>query len=345
MGGAERVALAISRILDLDEISTSMYDPMKTYSEFSEHRVRVSGQRRPVLSRYDARAAVLSMTRMVESIELPEHDVVVCSSSGWAHGVRTKKPKIVYFHTPARWLYEPDQYFSGILRPVRPWFSLYARKLERWDRSCVQQSQTLLANSTEVKHRIGRVYGRTSDVVHPPCAFGVRSPMSAVTGLPERFLLTIARGRGYKNTTAAVQTSKALNVPLVVIGGEVADEPPYVIGLGRVKDEELAWLYANALALVAFAHEDFGLTPIEANMFGTPVVALGQGGYLDTVVPGVTGVLAKSLELRDLVSATESVLRTSWDKNAIVSHAQKFSLDAFGKRLSEEIERAVASCG
>ena len=122
------------------------------------------------------------------------------------------------------------------------------------------------------------------------------APRSAVEGQEPGFFLTVSRLHSYKNVVELVEAFRELpDERLLVVGqGPLEDQlaetcPANVTLLGRVSDDELRWLYANAAALVAVSYEDLGLTPVEAALFGTPSLALRFGGYLDTVIDGVNG--------------------------------------------------------
>ena len=99
-----------------------------------------------------------------------------------------------------------------------------------------------------------------------------------------------------------------------------------VITMGRVSDAELAWLYRNALGLICFAHEDFGLTPVEAALEGTPTLAVADSGYLDTIVNGVNGILAPNRNIDDVVISAKEFLSTTWDRASIMESAERFSV-------------------
>jgi glycosyltransferase involved in cell wall biosynthesis len=110
--------------------------------------------------------------------------------------------------------------------------------------------------------------------------------------------------------------------------------------LGQVSDEELRWLYQNARCLLAVAQEDFGLTPVEANLFGIPVVALRQGGYLETVSAGVNGVFLKEARVPNVVDAIDEAMRL--DPEGIRQWADIFSYESFARKMREAATEAVA---
>ncbi|MCF3940190.1 glycosyltransferase [Gordonia tangerina] len=167
--------------------------------------------------------------------------------------------------------------------------------------------------------------------------------MTPVLGVNDSFMLVVARPRGYKHVQVAAAAAKAAGVQLVVVGGSTGSRSASlggVLALGRVDESELRWLYRQARALVALAHEDFGLTPIEAHAFGTPVVALRAGGYLDTVIEGVNGVFVDSLSSPDVSEGIRTAMVRRWDRAAIRRSADRFTESSFMARIGQIIDEA-----
>jgi len=286
--------------------------------------------------RKDPRLALPILPKIFDDIRIPRTaDLVVCSSSGWAHAIATDRPKLVYWHTPARWLYEPQDYVLGAGPHVRAAMRALRPGLLRWDKARVRTTDRHVANSSVVQERLRRVYGIEAELAHPPVGISVHGgqrPVHELQGV--QYLLTIARGRGYKNIDLAIRAADRAQVILAVVGAESSLPSTYARGVGRVDDEQLRWLYANSSGLVALAHEDFGLTPLEANAFGRPVLALARGGYLDTVAAGKSGLLlADPPSVDSVADGMLALLRHEWEPGAICSHASQFSPEAFQRRL------------
>jgi len=277
-------------------------------------------------------------------------DVVVCSSSGWAHGARVEGRKIVYCHTPARWLYQPDRYLRGGARPVQAAAGLLRSRLVRWDKRAAASADSYLANSTAVAERIRSLYRIEAEVVPPPPAITPEGPIDAPAGVEPGFVLCVSRLLAYKNVDAIVRAFAALpDERLVVAGtGPAEQELRAVAGAnvtfaGRVTDAELRWLYANCRALVAASHEDFGLTPLEAAGFGKPTAALCFGGFLDTVEEGRTGVFFAEPTPEAIAAGVRELLATNWSAEAAVSSAARFSEARFVERLRGAVAGHVES--
>ena len=155
------------------------------------------------------------------------------------------------------------------------------------------------------------------------------------------YWLTVARSRGYKATDKLVEAfeSELPDERLVVVGGPKRPARPNVSYLGTVSDEELRWLYQQARALVSVSREDFGLTPVEANAFGTPALVLQDGGFLDTLLPGVSGKFIRSDAVDDIVSAVK-MFPLEWDVDAVMRNAERFSTAQFRQKLLDVISAA-----
>jgi glycosyltransferase involved in cell wall biosynthesis len=326
-GGAERVVLAMLQAFPDARLVTSIYDPHGTFPEFRAYRIETLLPRAPLVRR-DARLALPILAAAFGRHTVRDADVVVCSSSGWAHGVGSTAPKIVYCHTPARWLYQPDEYRLGHPWPVSLVLAAAGFTLRGWDARAAASAHTYIANSTAVAERVHQAYGRTAVVLHPPVTLEPDGPHRALAGVAPGFLLTVARGRGYKNADAVTKAARLHGVPLVVVGGR-RTHMPGVVSVRDVDDACLRWLYENCRSLVAAAYEDFGLTPVEAMAFGKPVLALRAGGYLDTVVDGVSGLFFEMPTANAIGGAIAKLETTSFDREAIRRHSERFSLERF----------------
>jgi glycosyltransferase involved in cell wall biosynthesis len=339
-GGAERVVLALCRAFPDAPVYTSLYDPATTFPEFRDRDVRPLWLDRAALLRKRHRLAlpVLPLAFMTARVEA---DVVICSSSGWAHGIRTDGRKVVYCHSPAKWLYRRDDYLGD--RPsaaARVGLRLLDPYLRGFDRRAAASADTYIANSTFVREQIRVVYGIDAEVLHPPAGLDPDGPAEPVPGIEPGFLLAVARLLPYKHVAETVDAFRLLPEHRLVVVGEgpgrgalEASLPGNVLLLGEVSDARLRWLYASCAGLVAASREDFGLTPVEVAAFGKPVAALRWGGYLDTVVPDVTGVLFERPDPGEIAAGVQRVLEREWGAEAIRAHAATFSEARFADRL------------
>ena len=343
-GGAERVVLAMLEAFPGARVVTTFHDPASTFPEFADHEVETTWPNRFRVLRDDPRRAFPILAPTVARHRITDADVVLASSSGWAHGFATDVPKVVYCHNPARWLHQRSDYAAGIPAPARVALDLLAPSLVRWDRRAATGATSYVANSTAVQQRIKRAYGIDADLLHPPPGLDPEGPQSPVPGLRPGFLLTIARARGYKNSQVLCEAAAHLpEHQLAVVGGlpESTHRPANVVDLGRVDDARLRWLYANAAGLVAVSHEDFGLTPVEGYGFGLPSVLLRAGGYLDSSVEDLTTVFVDEVSPSAVAAGVRELLARGWDRELIRKHADQFSPATFRQRLRDAVSRAV----
>lgn len=343
-GGAERVVLAIARAFPGARIHTSVYEPDGTYPEFADLEVVTTPLQRVAPLRRDPRRALPVLAPVVGRHRI-DADLVVASSSGWAHGFDTDGRVLVYCHAPARWLYQPENYLGGprwrspkglALAALTPW-------LRRWDAAAAARADRYLANSRVVRDRIREAYGIEAEVLAPPFGIDADGALEPVAPLAdwadEGYLLIVSRLLPYKNVGAAIEAVRGTGHRLVVVGdgplrAEIASSAPPNVRLARdLTDAQLRWVYAHATCLLAPSLEDFGLTPLEAAAAGVPTVALRAGGYLDTVLEGRTGVFVDEVTPRTIAAGIAAAEQTRWDPAAIRAHATSFGEDRFAQRV------------
>jgi glycosyltransferase involved in cell wall biosynthesis len=353
-GGAERVVLALHRAFPDAAIHTTLYDPENTYPEFRDAQVVVSPLNRIGPLRREHRAALPLLSYAVSRLPV-DADVVIVSSSGWAHGVPATGRKLVYCHAPARWLYQAEAYLGG--RPSRSFrgqvLTALSGGLRRWDRRAAASADRYLANSTVVRERIAETYGIEADVLAPPYGIDPSKAQHPVAGLEDwaddGYLLVVSRLMPYKNVDKAVEAVRGLPERLVVVGSGPlearlrAEAPDNVRIVTRLTDAELRWTYAHARTLLAPSLEDFGLTPLEAAAFGVPTLALRAGGYLDTIDEDVNGTFFEEPTVAAIRAAVVEGRDRVWDSRAVRAHADRFSEAHFHVRVRAEVERLLES--
>jgi glycosyltransferase involved in cell wall biosynthesis len=343
-GGAERVVLTLTRAFPHAPLHTSLYEPGSTFPGFGAVDVRTLPLNAVRPLRRHHRLALPLLASSFSRLRV-EDDVVICSSSGWAHGTRVAGRKIVYCHTPARWLYQQARYLRNSPRATRVAARALRGPLVRWDRRAARSADLYLANSTVVAERIEAAYGRVAEVLPPPPAITPAGEMLPFDRIEPGFVLCVSRLLAYKNVDAVVRAFALLPNERLVVAGTGPDGPALaaiaganVTFAGRVDDSTLRWLYANCAGLVAASYEDFGLTPLEAATFGKPVAALRWGGFLDTVVEGRNGIYFEVPTPAAVVEAVRDVLKTRWDPDTIRAVAERFS----ERRFIERIQSIVA---
>ena len=347
-GGAERVALALRGGLGTGPIVTSVQDPPATFPELTGYGARASWLQRVPGAKKDPRLMLplLPAAWSSQHVSAAEADVVIASSTGFAHGVRTDVPKIVYCHNPPRWLYQPEDYLLDQPRAVRGVLGALRPYLYSWDQRAAASAARYLANSSAVAARVKSSYGIEACIVHPPVGFAVDGPQRPPVQIDEGFLLLVSRPRGYKNVAVACEAVRQRpGESLVVVGGLPPAPPggwgPQIRLVNCIDDTELRWLYAHCRALVAPSYEDFGLTPVEAASFGKPTVALRAGGYLDTVIENETGVFADAVTPAAFADAIARMDALSLSAEVICRHAERFSLQRFIDDVRMHVDAVV----
>lgn len=354
-GGAERVVSQFATMFPEAPIVTSVYEPDLTYPEFRSHRVVTSPLNRIAWLRRHFRAGLPLYDWAFDHTCVPEGtDIVLVSTTGFAHGVKTPAGcrKVVYCHSPARFLYLAEDYLGDqwwrspkgiVLKALTP-------SLRRWDRKAAASADKYLCNSTVVRDRIRDVYGIDATVVHPPYSLDPAGPQEPLPGLDDHpsFFLTVSRLMPYKNVDVLLRAFANLaDEHLVIVGsGPLRDElhdlaPANVSFFEGISDAQLRWAYAHAAAVMAPSKEDFGLTPVEGFAFGTPCLALHAGGYLDTVVDGISGQFFDSATPDAVVQAVRSFRENPVEKRAVLDHAEKFSPDTFCKDVRHAMKAST----
>ncbi|PRY63208.1 glycosyltransferase involved in cell wall biosynthesis [Knoellia remsis] len=354
-GGAERVVLAMARAFPGARIHTTLYDPDGTYPEFRDLDIVTSPLNRVGVLRRRHRLALPLLAPAASATRI-DADVVLASSSGWAHGFHSSGALLVYCHAPARWLHQRDEYLgahgsrglSGIA------LGLLAPALRRWDQRAAARADAYLANSRVVRDRIHAAYGITAEVLPPPhgvTADGPTEPVPELAGWDD-YHLVVSRLLPYKNVDVAVEAFRGLPDDRLVVVGDgplrdvlAASLPDNVRLVSHLSDAQLRWTYAGARALVAPSLEDFGLTPLEAAAFGHPTIALEAGGYLDTVVPGRTGVFFTDATPSAVRRAVRNAAGLPWVSDDLRAHAASFGEERFADALRSQVRAVLREAG
>jgi len=351
LGGAEKIVLSMSRAFPEAPIYTMLYDPETTYPEFAERDVRVSAANKFAPLRKHHRVGLPIYPLVAQSVFI-DADVVLTSTSGWSHGFRTNGRKLIYCYSPARWLYLSDKYLgaeSGLIK--RSALALTRPYLKAWDRRQALAADKYYAISTLIKGRIADTYGIDAEVMFAPVAMSQTfstEPIAEMDSSGEDFYLVVSRLLPYKNVDVIVRAFAGSDRKLVVVGkGPDAEllremKTPNVLMLSDLTDGQMAWLYKNCRALIAASYEDYGLTPIEAGVWGRPSVALRFGGFLDTIDEGVTGMYFDEPEPRAIDDALDRFEAAAFDPDKIRRHVEQFTEDVFTEKLHTAVDKLAA---
>ncbi|HET6549632.1 MAG TPA: glycosyltransferase [Solirubrobacter sp.] len=347
--GAERVFAAICDAWPEADVFTAVYDEVGTEGRFAERAPRASFLQRLRPTARTFRPLLPLYPHAVESLDLRGYDVVVSSSSAWAHGVLVDPGAVhvCYCHNPFRYAWSEREATLAARTVTRPALRVLLSRWRQWDWIAAQRVDAYVANSAVTAARIRRYWGRESRVVHPPVELGRFSP-----GPVGAHYLVLAELMAHKRIDVAIRAFNALRRPLVVVG----DGPewrrlkrlagPTVRLTGRLSDSEVADLLRTAQALVVTAEEEFGIAAVESLASGRPVIALRSGGVLETVAAGETGAFYEDGDdPRALAAAVAGFDPAAVDPAACVRSAQRFGVARFQARLRAVVDEAVARGG
>ncbi len=340
-GGAERVALELAGTWPGSPVYTSLYRPASTFREFAGIDVRASVlDRAPVNRGFRALAPLYPLA--FRSFGTLEEDVVISSSSGWAHGIRPRRDAlhVVYCHTPARWLYRGGEHLGRSFGPAL--LAPLTSPLRRWDRAAARRASIYVANCEHVRRRILSVYGIDAAVVHPPVDVAQFTPRPR----GER-LLVVSRLLPYKRVDLIVRAATRAGLGLDVVGtGPCLAElralaGPTVTFHGKLDDGSLRELFEQCRALCVAATEDFGIAPVEANAAGKPVVAYAEGGVLETQEDGLSAAFFGQLTEDSLLEAIARADELDTSPADLAAVAGRFSLAVFRARMRALVRDAL----
>lgn len=339
-GGAERVLLTLHKIFPDAPLFTLVYAP-KSASWANVFKVIPTFVNKIpfIRNKHELLAPIAAMA--FESLDLREYDVVISITSSDAKAVITKPGQlhICYCLTPTRYFWSgEDQYAADTKFKIIPnWLHQYFRTA---DLLISKRPDQYIAISNEVKDRIKKYYNRDSSVIYPSIEDKFYS--KEFTPLDKRdYYLIVSRLVPYKKVDLAIKVFNKLNKPLMVVGtGSEEKSLKKIAGktikfVGAVNDEQLIHLYKNAKAVIFPQVEDYGLVPIESQACGTPVIALGKGGALETIVKNKTGVFFEEQSIGSLVKAVNRFEKLSINPQDCHKNSLRFNSQSFQKSFSD----------
>ncbi len=353
MRGGENVLAELCRLYPDADLFTHAWNRDRLREPFSSHKVTETFISSLPGARNACQRYLPLMPAALRRLDFSPYDLIISSESGPAKGIR--KPSgavhVCYCHTPMRYLWDmSDMYYQAAGPGGKLAMKLFLRRLRDYDRRSADAVDHFIANSAFVAERIRRIYGRESTVIHPPVNTAFFSdPGRPGANAPARdYYLCAGQITHYKRVGIAVRACMKLGRRLVVAGDgpelaeirQAAAGSPLISFENLCSNERFRELFTNARALIFPGIEDFGIIPLEAQAAGTPVIALGKGGALETVLPGRTGLFFPEQTPEAIANAIEEFeAAPAWDPAVCTEHAAKFNPE----RFRAEIDAFVCS--
>ncbi len=344
--GAERVFLELTRIWPEADIFTAVYDAQGTEGRFAERNVHSSFLQslRPSASTF--RYLLPLYPTAIESFDLSDYDLVVSSSSAWAHAVLCGEHSVhvCYCHNPFRYAWNDREQTLRRRDPLTRAFLRGAfRRWRQWDWIAAQRTDRYIANSRVTQARLRAYFGREAQVVYPPVDTARFTP-----GRVGEHYAIVSELMPHKQIDVAVEAFNRLGRPLIVVG----DGPdmrhlkrlagPTIEFAGRVADRTVVDIVQAARALIVTSVEEFGIAAVESQAAGRPVIAREAGGVLETVVAGITGRFWSG-GADELAAAIAEFDDAAIDPADCVRNAARFDRQGFRRGIIGEVREAMDS--
>ena len=344
-GGAEKVNLMLHKMFPNAPIFASIFNT-ENVKGFEKAAIETSFIQHLPFAKEHHQWYLGLMPYAYELFDLSSFDIVISSSHSCAKGSITKPETmhICYCHTPMRYAW--DDWHSYIREyKMNPILKHFAKKrlhsLRIWDRLSSDRVDFFIANSGTTQKRIEKYYKKQSEIIYPM----IRIKNYEIAKKTKGYFLAVGRLTPYKKFDLIVETFNKLNLPLKIVGTGIMENDlkkqakGHIEFLGHVSDKELRTLYSECEALIFPQIEDFGITAIEAMACGRPVIALSQGGALDSVVEGKTGIFFAKQTPLHLKAAIEKYLeeKREFNPEKIREHAKQFDKSAFQKNFMKSL--------
>jgi glycosyltransferase involved in cell wall biosynthesis len=345
--GGEKVLEALAEIFPEAPIYTLVYVRGSQIDEVERKDIRTSFVQKLPFIKKGYRWYLPLFPLAVELFNLQDYDLIVSSSHCVVKGVipHPDALHISYVHSPVRYAW--NQYFSYFAPQKISFFSRLfippvIQYLRLWDESSSHRVDHFIANSRNVARRIEKYYRRQADVIHPPVDTQFFQPGGAASG--KDYFLIVSALVPYKRIDLAIEVFNREGLPLKIVG----IGPDYkelkknahsnVQFLGSLAPSDLLRAYQEARALLLPGEEDFGIAALEAQACGVPVIALGRGGALETVISEKTGIFFYELSVENLLGALDKFESFKFNKNTVRANAMNFSRDTFKGKICSYLD-------
>lgn len=343
-GGAERVFELLCEHFPYADVFTSLYDPKQSIDLGTRPVKTTYLQNLPGACRYFRLLAPLYYGAF-QSLDLSDYDLIISSTTSFAKAVKKRQDAkhICFCHNVTRFLWDTKTYLGeySTFNTFYPLLDKIFQAMRKTDRQMAQRPDLYIANSSTVADRINFHYGKQAMVVNYP----IDSSKFTYSEEKDSYCLVSSRMLSYKKIDVTIEAFNQLGWPLKVIGdGPERDRlhqlaGPTVEFLGQVSDAARATLMARAKYVIVSALEDYGLVPVEANASGSPVIAYGAGGVLDTQIPEKTGLFFVPQNAEALKSTLLKAEEIDWHPDKIRDHAlSNFSKSVFFEKVDRVIQ-------
>ena len=347
MRGGEKVLAALCRLFPEADIFVHVVDRNSISPTLLRHNIRTTFISKFPFAKRLYPAYLPFMPLALEALDLSAYDLIISSESGPAKGVITAPHSlhVCYCHSPMRYAWDMYHDYTRHMSPILRFLIAPAMHYIRsQDLISSFRVDHYVANSAYVAERIRKIYRRESQVIHPPVA--IEDFVPSPDGSVEDYYLYVGQLVRYKRPDIAVEAFNANHKRLIVVGDGALYEPlrqlagPNIEMRGRRPFDEILGLYQRCKALVFPGVEDFGIVPVEAMACGRPVIAYGEGGALETVVDGKTGVLFRPQTAQGLAAAIERFEEDeqSFRSDEIRKHSLRFSEERFRTEILEFLD-------
>jgi glycosyltransferase involved in cell wall biosynthesis len=343
--GAERTFLELCRMWPDADIYTAVYDEEGTEGRFADRRVHSSFLQRLRPTARTFRALLPLYPAAIESFDLSKYDLVVSSSSAWAHAVLCDEhtTHVSYCYNPFRYAWNDRDPTLARRDPVtRAFLRRSFRRWRQWDWIAAQRTDRYVAISRVTQARIRAYFGREAQIVHPPVDTSRFSP-----GPVGDHYAVVSELMPHKQINVAIQAFNELRLPLIVVGDGPAARAlrqqagPNIEFAGRLYDAGVARILQGARGLIVTSVEEFGIAAVESQASGRPVIARQEGGVLETVIDGRTGCFWSGGP-SDLAQAVLGFDDAAIDPQACVRNAARFDIASFRHGILAQVQAAVA---
>ncbi len=335
IGGAERVLESLFKIYPKATLYTSVYDKKKATWARNKKVIPSFLQKIPFVQNHHELIPYL-MPLAFENFDFSNYELVISVTSEAAKGIITQPSTkhICLCLTPTRYLWSGyDEYFKNKALKIIGYPVIWY--LKKWDEIASTRPDKFISISKNVEDRIKKYYKRNSFLIYPPSDLLYTKKTKSLKPKEKDYFLVVSRLTSYKRIDLAVRAATKLSVPLVVVGEGSEWEKldavagPNVVFKGKISDEELISYYKNCKAFIFPGKEDFGITMVEAQLAGKPIIAYKGGGAIEIVKNGKTGIFFKEQTVESLISVLKKFRSSRYNSVACINNGKRFSEEKF----------------